>query len=170
MEVLVFGVQLLVLFVSVFFMWVEVDLAEGGNVRVNAGKYISWDDLKVDERRLRLNSNNEDRVIVVDQHGRGHSRTVQGAVDMVPEHNKERVKVYIYPGIYREKVFVPKSKPYVSLIGKINETAEVVITWNSKASDKSSSGQELGTFGSATVGVDSDYFCAAEITFQARKG
>ena len=32
---------------------------------------------------------------------KGDSTTVQGAVDMVPQNNTERVKIYIYPGIYR---------------------------------------------------------------------
>lgn len=41
------------------------------------------------------------RVIVVDQNGRGDSFTVQGAIDMVPNSNSQRVKIYILPGIYR---------------------------------------------------------------------
>lgn len=93
-----------VLCVLVFLMWVQVDLAEGGDNGYDQGgamNYISWDDLQVDEQRLALKSNNEVRVIVVDQHGKGHSKTVQGAVDMVLNHNTQRVKIYIYPGIYR---------------------------------------------------------------------
>ena len=97
--------RVVVLFVLVFMMRVQVDLAQGGNGNSNGhghvNNYISWEDLQVDEQRLALKSNKEVRVIVVDQHGRGHSKTVQGAVDMVPNHNKERVKIYIYPGTYR---------------------------------------------------------------------
>lgn len=73
--------------------------------------YISWEDLKVDEQKdLRTDSGEEyngvGRVIVVDKHGGGNSRTVQGAIDMVPEHNTQRVKIYILPGIYRYKVIL----------------------------------------------------------------
>lgn len=39
--------------------------------------------------------------IVVSQDGRGHSRTVQGAVDMVPAGNRRRVKILVKPGVYR---------------------------------------------------------------------
>ena len=39
--------------------------------------------------------------IVVSQDGTGHSRTVQGAVDMVPAGNTRRVKILVRPGIYR---------------------------------------------------------------------
>ncbi|XP_019456029.1 PREDICTED: pectinesterase QRT1-like [Lupinus angustifolius] len=151
----------IVLCVMDFMMWAQVDLAEGGG-----RNYISWDDLKVDEQRLALKTNNEIRVIVVDQYGKGHSKTVQGAVNMVPDYNTQRVKIYIYPGIYREKVLVPNNKPYISFIGKRNETSGAVITWNSKSSDRGSDGQTLGTYGSATVGVESDYFCATQITFE----
>ena len=48
-----------------------------------------------------ITSNVGGRIIVVDQTGNGDSTTVQGAVDMVPQNNTERVKIYIYPGIYR---------------------------------------------------------------------
>ncbi|KAE9614744.1 putative pectinesterase [Lupinus albus] len=127
---------------------VLVDLAEG-----DARNYISWEDLQVDERRLELKSHDEFKVIVVDQHGKGHSKTVQGAVDMVPNHNTQRVKIYIYPGVYRSVVLVPNNKPYISFIGRRNETSGAVITWNSKSSDRGPNGQTLGTYGSATNSV-----------------
>lgn len=46
-------------------------------------------------------SSSLNRVIVVDQNGRGDSITVQGAVDQVPSHNLQRVIIYIHPGTYR---------------------------------------------------------------------
>ncbi|GAV68795.1 Pectinesterase domain-containing protein, partial [Cephalotus follicularis] len=145
---------------------IQVGLSQ---TEANARNVISWDDMKVDEHRTRLNSRddyNSSRVIVVDANGGGDSVTVQGAIDMVPEQNKERVKIYILPGIYREKVIVPKSKPYISFIGKENRTSDTVITWNSKASDKDSNGRELGTYRSASVTIESDYFIATSITFE----
>ena len=39
--------------------------------------------------------------IVVSQDGTGHSRTVQGAVDMEPAANTRRVKLLVRPGVYR---------------------------------------------------------------------
>ncbi|KAL6199760.1 hypothetical protein ACLB2K_029543 [Fragaria x ananassa] len=136
-----------------------------------ARSYISWDDLKVDEQMvIGLNSRNEQKnetsVIVVDKNGGGNSMTVQGAVDMVPDHNKQRYKIYILPGIYREKVRIPITKPYISFIGNQNQTSETVITWNDKASDKDSNGFELGTYRTATVAIEADYFCATGITFE----
>lgn len=70
--------------------------------------FISWEDLRVDQRRAGLNWRNElrlnwttSRVIVVDKSGNGDSVTVQGAIDMVPLNNTERVKILILPGVYR---------------------------------------------------------------------
>lgn len=80
--------------------------------------------------------------------------------------------MFAYPlficNLCREKVYVPVTKPYVSFIGKRNRTASPIITWNSKSSDKGPNGTALGTYASATVGVDSDYFCATGITFEVR--
>lgn len=88
--------------VLVLWVWGEVGL---GGESGHGNTYISWNDLWVDEQRLTLKSSEDGGVIVVDQHGRGHSKTVQGAVDMVPDHNTERVKIYIYPGIYRYRLY-----------------------------------------------------------------
>lgn len=70
----------------------------------NLVDFITWEDMKVDLKKQRLDLRdgyNTSRVIVVDQSGKGDSFTVQGAVDMVPMHNSERVKIYVLPGIYR---------------------------------------------------------------------
>lgn len=65
---------------------------------------ITWEDMKVDLKKQRQDLKdgyNTSRVIVVDQSGKGDSVTVQGAVDMVPMYNSDRLKIYILPGIYR---------------------------------------------------------------------
>lgn len=67
------------------------------------GGYISWDDMSVEEggRMLHADGGKRRSVIVVDRNGNGDSVTVQGAVDMVPNHNTQRVKIHILPGLYR---------------------------------------------------------------------
>ncbi|XP_058209638.1 pectinesterase QRT1 [Rhododendron vialii] len=148
-----------------------VVLAAGFSASIRAccaTDFITWEDMKVDlEERLELREEgNRSHVIVVDLNGKGDSVTVQGAVDMVPLNNSQRVKIYISPGIYREKVLVPDSKPYISFIGDENQTAETVLTWNNKASDKDKDGCELGTYRSASVTIESDFFCATGITIE----
>ena len=63
-------------------------------------------------------------------------------------------------------MFIPKTKPYISFIGIQNRTSDTVISWNNKASDKGEDGIELGTYNSASVAIESDYFCATGITFE----
>ncbi|CAL5402658.1 unnamed protein product [Camellia sinensis] len=78
---------------------------------------------EVDLQKGRLDlkeEQNRSQVIVVDQNGKGDSVTLQGAVDMVPLLNSQRVKIYIHPGIYR----------------------------------------------SASITIESDFFCATGITFE----
>jgi hypothetical protein len=59
---------------------------------------------------------------------------------------------------------VPITKPFVSLIGA--GTGRTVVTWSSRASDLDASGHQVGTFNSASVAVEADYFCASHITFE----
>ncbi|KAI8009200.1 Pectinesterase QRT1 [Camellia lanceoleosa] len=65
-----------------------------------------------------------------------------------------------------EKVFVPNSKPYISFIGDENRTSETIITWNDRASDKDNNGCQLGTSRSASVTIESNFFCSIGITFE----
>ncbi|KAG6387474.1 hypothetical protein SASPL_152664 [Salvia splendens] len=108
--------------------------------------YISWDDLKVEGENLQpQNAAEAKRVIVVDQTGKGDCLTVQAAVDMVPHHNPHRLKIYILPGLYREKVNVPASKPYVSFIGDPERAEATVIVWHNRASDVDENGGSQDT-------------------------
>lgn len=73
--------------------------------------FISWDDMRVNEHKYRNmireesysneGQSNRSGVILVDKNGRGDSITVQGAVNMVPENNSQRVKILILAGTYR---------------------------------------------------------------------
>jgi pectinesterase len=87
---------------------------------VAGGEFITWEDLtmpalaavprgtpvveagvKSSASALRRGGMVALSTIVVSQDGTGHSRTVQGAVDMVPAGNTRRVKILVKPGVYR---------------------------------------------------------------------
>ncbi|KAI3856238.1 hypothetical protein MKW92_001402 [Papaver armeniacum] len=172
-----FSIDLGVLGVVFFVLFVTCQLSSASGVddqNLHGQKnFITWNDctLNLMERSSFLNNSNGTRknsmgldVIVVAKDGTGDSETLQGAIDMVPVDNTRRVKIFIRPGIYREKVLIPENKPYISLIGI--EPNTTVITWNAKASDKDEHGKEIRTFRTATVNVESDYFCANGVTFQ----
>ncbi|KAK8527105.1 hypothetical protein V6N13_084976 [Hibiscus sabdariffa] len=163
-----YGCCSLVMVVVAFLCGFRVGCSMTNEVHVK--NFISWDDIKVDEHQIRLSDSrvnrNRTRVIVVNKNGEADSVTVQGAIDMVPENNTRRVKIFILPGTYREKVTVPKSKPYISFVGNAGQMSNTIISWGDKASDKDSNGTCLGTYRSASVTILSDYFCATDITFE----
>ncbi|OEL16263.1 Pectinesterase QRT1 [Dichanthelium oligosanthes] len=103
---------------------------------------------------------------VVSPDGKGKFRTITEAIKAVPEKNKKRVILDIRPGTYKEKVLVPYLKPFITFLG--NPKNPPVIMWNDTAATHGKDGSPVGTVGSATVAVESDYFLASGIIF--RKG
>ncbi|XP_062010750.1 putative pectinesterase 63 [Rosa rugosa] len=96
------------------------------------------------------------RVIRVKQDGTGDFRTVTDAVRSIPSANKQSVVVWIGGGEYREKVLVDVTKPYVTFFGDKNNIPS--ITYDGTAA-------VYGTWNSATVAVEADYFMAVNIAF-----
>ena len=92
---------------SLFVVGMILVLSGGGYgepAEEDGGRFITWSDITW-ERGWPLQDvkyrDNTTKIIIVDKNGEGDSDTVQGAVDMVPAYNKERVKIHIRPGIYR---------------------------------------------------------------------
>ncbi|KAG8365143.1 hypothetical protein BUALT_Bualt18G0073700 [Buddleja alternifolia] len=157
-------------FVVLLVLWSETKVTFSQS-NIDTRNYITWNDLTVEDKTFHSKDiGNQKKVIVVDKNGGGDSVTVQGAVDMVPQNNAERVKIHIRPGVYSEKVRVPASKPYISFIGDQDRASETVITWHDKASDRDNKGGLVGTWNSYSVIVESNYFCASWITFQNTAG
>ncbi|KAM6578637.1 hypothetical protein CsatB_030474 [Cannabis sativa] len=73
------------------------------------------------------------KIITVDKKGSGDFNTIQAAIDSIPSGNTQWIKIQISPAtytiIYREKVNIPREKPYIYLEG-INGRDETVITFN----------------------------------------
>ncbi|GMP39948.1 hypothetical protein CsSME_00010594 [Camellia sinensis var. sinensis] len=55
--------------------------------------------------------------ITVDQTGKGNFVTIQKAVDSVPSNNDQWLRIHVHPGIYMEKVTIPKEKQCIFLEG-----------------------------------------------------
>lgn len=96
--------------------------------------------------------------LVVAQDGSGDVKTVQEAIDKVPQGNKKRFVIFIKPGVYEEQIKVPTSKPYVSLIGENAETTKLTF----KISNKEA-GSTSAAFAFYVGGQD---FYAENITFE----
>lgn len=70
-------------------------------------------------------------VIRVAQDGSGDYQSVQDAIDAIPLCNKCRTIIRVSPGIYKQPIYVPKTKNLITLAGLSPEIT--VLTWNNTA-------------------------------------
>ncbi|OAY65198.1 putative pectinesterase 63 [Ananas comosus] len=107
--------------------------------------------------RILLLAENRTKVITVRKDGSGDFATVADAVNSIPAGVSRRTVIHIGPGLYREKVTVDHSKPFVTFYG--DRHAMPRISFDGTAA-------QFGTFLSATVAVESHYFVACNIIFE----
>ncbi len=96
--------------------------------------------------------------IIVAKDGSGDYRTIQEAINAVPDNSADRTFVYVTNGIYQEKVMIPASKQNLSLIGQ--DSAKTILLYNDYA------GGAGGTDNSYTIDIKPTGFYAENITFQ----
>ncbi|PAN43778.1 hypothetical protein PAHAL_8G262600 [Panicum hallii] len=102
---------------------------------------------------------------VVDPSGGGDYATIKAALDDIPAGNTKRVVLNLKPGVvYREKLFLNSSKPFVTFLSDPSSPATIV--WNDTAATTGEDGKPLGTVGSTSVAVESDYFVARGVVFK----
>lgn len=96
--------------------------------------------------------------IVVAADGSGEFKTIQAAVDHVPDGNTQRVVIHIKPGIYQEQVRVSAGKRYITFRGE--DATKTVITYKVGA-------QQAGNTRLAfAVLVNASDFRAEHVTFE----
>ncbi len=105
---------------------------------------------------------------VVAQDGSGDFRTVQEALNAVPDFRKKETLIFIKKGVYKEKLYVGASKNGVKIIGE--ELSGTVLTYDDWAQRVNRFGEETGTSGSASVYVYGARFTAENITFENTAG
>ncbi|XP_052188024.1 probable pectinesterase 53 [Diospyros lotus] len=108
------------------------------------------------EKKLKKAEMNKVR-INVSQDGTGDFKTIGGALHSIPLHKTRRTILQIKPGVYREKIAVPSSLPFVTFLG--DSSNPPTILWNDTAT---SAGK---TFSSATVAINASYFVAINMKF-----
>ncbi|KDN56713.1 pectin methylesterase [Flavobacterium seoulense] len=106
--------------------------------------------------------------IVVDAKGTGDYLSVQEALNAVAFSKTTETKIFVKNGTYKEKLEIPLNKNKITLIGESKE--KVIITYDDYASKKNSSGENIGTSGSASFIVTADDFKAQNITFENSSG
>ncbi|MEO7990317.1 MAG: pectinesterase family protein [Chryseolinea sp.] len=105
---------------------------------------------------------------VVAADGSGNFKTVQEAINAVPDFRKNQTTIFIKKGIYKEKITLPGSKTNVKLIGEDVQTT--ILTYDDYATKKNRFGEEMGTTGSSSVYLFADDFYAENITFENSSG
>lgn len=105
---------------------------------------------------------------VVSADGTGNFRTVQEAINAIPDFRKNETVIFIRKGIYKEKLVLAGSKTNVVFIGEDREST--VLTFDDFASKKNRFGEEMGTTGSSSFFVFGDGFRAENLTFANSSG
>ncbi|XP_074291880.1 putative pectinesterase 67 [Silene latifolia] len=93
--------------------------------------------------------------IVVDINGNGDFKSVQAAIDSIPQNNTNWVIIHVRKGVYREKVHIPHSKPFIFLRG--NGKGRTYIVWSQSSTDN---------IESATFKLEAPDFIAFGISFK----
>jgi pectinesterase len=101
--------------------------------------------------------------IIVAQDGSGQFKTVQEAVNAVPDQSQKQVIIRVKPGVYKEKLVVPVLKTHISLIG--DDAATTIISFD----DHTGKG-DINTYTSYSVLIQGNDFRAENITFQNTAG
>ncbi|GMN52255.1 hypothetical protein TIFTF001_021398 [Ficus carica] len=102
--------------------------------------------------------------ISVSQDGSGDFTTITQALNSIPPRNTRRVIITIKPGVYREKIDIPRSLPFVTFFGDAGDPP--TITGNDTASGTGGNGKPLRTFQRATVAIEANYFVAVNVKFE----
>ena len=85
--------------------------------------------------------------------------TIQNAIDHAPQPaDGGRVVLRITPGVYKERLWIPRNRPRMTLLGLGNDPSETVITSDHYAAISG------GTFFTETVEINGDDFEADNVT------
>jgi PelA/Pel-15E family pectate lyase len=96
--------------------------------------------------------------IVVAADGSGDFRTVQEAIDHVPENNSQRIVIHLKPGVYREQIRVSAGKRFVTFRG--DDALKTILTYRLSALEAGNTRLAFSTF------VNADEFRAENVTFE----
>lgn len=105
---------------------------------------------------------------IVAQDGSGDFLTVQEAIDAVPYYRLKETKILIKRGVYKEKITIPGSKNFVTLVGE--DAQNTILTYDDFAQKKNAFGENIGTSGTASVFVYGNDFKAFRISFENTAG
>lgn len=119
-----------------------------------------------DSKTAAIENSSYDFIVALD--GSGDFKTVQAAINAVPDFRKQRTRVFIKTGTYKEKLVLPASKTNVTFVGESKDST--IITNDDFAQKLNSFGEEMGTTGSSSFFIFGDGFHAENLTFENSAG
>lgn len=105
---------------------------------------------------------------IVAQDGTGNFKTVQEAINAVPDFRKKTTFIFIKNGVYKEKLNLSSSKQMITIIGE--NVDQTILTFDDWAQKKNTFGEEKGTSGSSSFYIYGPQFTAQNLTFQNTAG
>ena len=109
----------------------------------------------------------DSRTLYVDPAGRGDHTTLQAAVTATGTGATAATgwTIVLAAATYRERVVVPPTRPYLTLLGATRRAADTVVVLDTAAGTAKPDGAPYGTTGSATVTLQADGLTARDLTF-----
>jgi pectinesterase len=104
------------------------------------------------------------RRIVVSADGRADFNSIQKAIDSVDKGNKERVVVLIKPGFYKQRVLIPKDKPFITIQGL--DPYKTIISYNLNHDMSKPDGSGIYRSDCATLIADSNDLILENLTVE----
>ncbi|MDN3587763.1 pectinesterase family protein [Pedobacter aquatilis] len=105
---------------------------------------------------------------IVAQDGSGNFKTVQEAINAVPDFRNKTTTIFIKKGIYKEKLILAGSKKNVKFIGE--DLHKTILTYDDFAQKKNAFGEDKGTSGSSSFYIYAEGFSAENLTFENSSG
>jgi pectinesterase len=102
--------------------------------------------------------------LVVAADGSGDYKTVQEAVNAVPDNNAKRFVIFIKPGTYKAHITVPRGKRFLTLRGE--DANATVLTNDLHIKSPGADGREVGTTGGSSSVIQAPDFIAENLTFE----
>ncbi|CAH2078929.1 unnamed protein product [Thlaspi arvense] len=128
---------------------------------LSEGEFPPW--VTRHSRRLLARGNRINANVVVAKDGSGKCKTIAQALAMVPMKNTRKFVIHIKQGVYKEKVEVTKQMLNVMFVG--DGPTKTIIT-----GDIAFLPDRVGTYRTASVAVNGDYFMAKDIGFENTAG
>lgn len=95
--------------------------------------------------------------------GTGDYKTIQEAIDAIPENNQIPIQIYLEPGVYEQVVVISGDKPNITMIGE--DAEKTFISYDNHAGMIMENGDVASTFRSATFTIYANHFKAKGISF-----